>query len=241
MKILKNIFLLVFYSSMATGSLNAALYQELDPTNLIRCNLSSRHHNRICIEQKKIKKFLYQEGEILIQLDEHSGQLFVQPMVSTPNCTTLSIIISDGTVQDLELTFSEKSSEILILQPAPIEECIYEEVSFECTPDEIRLEAIQSALRCINSGIVTDEYDIVLTEKCFFDKRNRLLMTSKSSLISASYTIYLVIVENGSRLPKSISEQGVNFLCGEWVWLEKTCLRRGERSLALIGVKNDEL
>jgi hypothetical protein len=226
---------------MMTGSLESALYKELDSTNLIRCNLSSRHHNRICVEQKKIKKFLYPEGEILIQLDEHSGQLFVQPMVTAPSCTTLSIIISDGTVQDLELTFSEKSSETLILQPNPEAESVYEEVTFECTPDDIRLETIQSALRCINTGMVSAEFDVVVNERSFFDKKNRLLMTSKSSLVSASYTIYMVIVENRSRFTKNISEQDINFICGEWVWLEKSCLLRGERSLALIGVKNDEL
>lgn len=225
---------------LSPQTLNAALFHEMDPTNLIHCNLSSRHHNRICVENKKIKKILYASGDIEIRLENDCGHLFVQPMVSMPACTTVSIITTDGTVQDLELSFSEKSSEILILQPQANEEIYCEECLVDDLSDEERLCSIQCAIQSILAGVVPEEYYVTDLKECFFDKNNGLLMTSSAQLVGVTYTIYLVMVENRSRCSKRICERSVNFLCGEWVWNEKECLRRGERGLVLIGVKNND-
>ena len=241
MRALKTFSLFILSACLHNLELSAATYKEMDSTNLIRCNLSSRHHNRICLEGKKIKKIMYPETDVTIRLDEDSGQLFVQPLVSMPSCTTVSIITSDGVVQDLELTFSDKSSEILILKSSSSQENECDEIFEEVSPEDERLDCIQSAIRIVYSGVVPEEYVVVMAKECFFDKEKSLLLTSESKLIGVSYTVYLVVVENRTCSTRRISETDVNFLCGEWVWIEKECLQKGEKSLALIGVRNEQL
>src|SRR2546425_223779 len=53
---------------LALTSIEAAQTIEMDSSNLFKCTLSSRHHNRIFVEGQRIKKIFYPEGDISIRI-----------------------------------------------------------------------------------------------------------------------------------------------------------------------------
>ncbi len=136
---------------------HAAQNIELDSTNLLKCTLSSRHHNRVFVDGQRIKKVIYPEGDISIRMEEDSGQIFVQAMVDEPSETTVTIITNCGVVQDLELSFSDKASEILILrEKAEEKSCDFSGVIAMDCGDEVN--AIQDAIEKMITGKIPEEY-----------------------------------------------------------------------------------
>ena len=91
----------------------------MDPTVVVPVELSSQNHNRISIAGDRIKKAIFRSSNISVDVEEDSGQIFVQ--ATRPNCpnTTLSVVSASGIVQDMELRFVDGSSQIVFLQLAP--------------------------------------------------------------------------------------------------------------------------
>lgn len=214
----------------------AAQYLDMDTTNILRCIISSRHHNRIVVDGKRIKKVIYPDGEIAIRVEEESGQIFVQPMIDKPTLTTVSIVTSEGIVQDLEIEFVDISSEIVILRdkeflPCEVDECVVSSESSE-------LDDIQDLIKSILSGYTPIEYTAVDTQEIDCAIYKGVTLKSFAKLVGWSYTIYVLGIDNSSSRTKMLQECDINIPQGDWVYIDNRKLEGGKKTIALIGVKN---
>ncbi len=211
--------------------LSATHFLEIDTTHLLQCTLSSRHHNRIAISGKRIKKFIYPEGFIAIRQEEESGQIFVQSLVDYPPITTLSIVTEDGVVQDLELHFEDCRAELIVLQePETCPSICLEEACIEL-PNYGLEKLIDGAL----SGRLPEGY---ISFEC--DRRAKRLkkgvcLRRVSKFIGDSSSVFLLSIENNSKSKQAINECELSFMGGDWVYIQKTALNPGEKMIALVG------
>lgn len=219
---------------------NAAQELRIDTTVLLRSTLSSRHHNRISFENKRIRKVFYPEGAILIRIEEDSGQIFVQALIDQPPVTTISLVTNDGIIQDLELSFSDKSSEILILKESK-GECCQEGVTIcsYCVFQDKQMR-IQDVVDQVLAGYAPEEYLSMDDNGDSFCIKKGIILRRSSVLIGPLDTVYIMTVENRSYRCQRLQECELNVLGGEWVYLDKPILNSGEKALVMIGVSNDE-
>lgn len=218
-------------------SLEAAICVDINSKNLLKCVLSSRHHNRIAVEDQRIKKIIYPEGEVLIRIEEETGQIFVQAMVEKPSETTVSIVTNKGTIQDLELSFTDKSSEILILKDIgkAEESCLANSIDCE---DELSL--MQDCIEKMMSGNIPEEYVPVEDRKICCQIKSDLILKSIMRLVGPVYTVYVMHIENIGRRCEFIHESDLNCVKGEWIFVERHQLERNQKMMALIGVRTYE-
>lgn len=236
---MKNFFPLLGTLCFLFASTEAAQNIEIDSTNLLRCTLSSRHHNRISVDGQRIKKVIYPEGDVSIRMEEDSGQIFVQAMVDFPSETTATIITNCGVVQDLEFSFADKASEILILREKIDEENVDFSglIAMDCG-DEIN--AIQDVIEKMLSGTILEEYIPVEDRQICCRIKREVILKSSMRLVGPLYTIYVLTLENKGRRLEKIHEREINFVAGEWIFIEKNELDRGDKALVLMGVKTYE-
>jgi len=103
-------------SILFSAPLSAALFHVIDTTSPLECRFSSSQHNRVVVSGGRIRKVICPEVEISIRMEEESGQVFVHALPHTPDSVTLSVISDRGVVQDLIVSFDDRSSEVVILE-----------------------------------------------------------------------------------------------------------------------------
>ena len=113
---MRKIILSLLFACFLNISIQAAIFEDLDPHGLVKCQFSSVYQNRIAVDGNRIKKVILASEGLSVTLEEESGQVFVYALSYKPDATTLSLITDIGTVQDIEISFVEKPSEILILK-----------------------------------------------------------------------------------------------------------------------------
>lgn len=181
---------------------------------------------------------IYNESQISVTLEEDSGQVFVYALTDFPQTTTVSLVTDDGYVQDIELSFIDGPTEIIILEPN-----IYCE-EIPCEPCEVigpgHPEYIVMTIESILGGNVPEGYVACeINPECRRIKKGiRAVLISK--LVSLHETLYVWRVENTSRWSQKISEKEMNFQCGNWVYLDRNQLGSCEQIMAIVSVKNYE-
>lgn len=220
---LKPILGLLFYFSSMT---EATVFCDMDTTSLIKCTLSSRHHNRIALSQGHIIKVIFPESDISVRLEEESGQVFVQAMRNEIQPTTVSLVTDNGVVQDLELDFTNKSSEILILNvPTELDEC--------SDKNDIFNQDIADTLDQILSGQAPNGYSSYEEDCEEILIRKGIYATKKAKFVGPFQTLYLWEVQNKSPFKKQVCEMDLNFEGTIWVYLAKSCLGCKEKTIAI--------
>ncbi len=216
----------------------ATIYTPIDSTVVKRVELSSRFQNRIAVNEGRINQLVYPGCNIDINLDEETGQVFIYALSDFPEPSSLSVIIEGGKVQDFELVFIEKPGEIVIL-----EEAIYEDIDF--ASENMLLipgspEDKVDIIRKIMSGDILEDFVScdIMAERVLIRNRVRAVLISK--FVSLYETLYVWRVENVSKKLQVIKEIDMNFQCGNWVYLDQHHLSRGMKTLAIVGVRNDE-
>jgi TraK protein len=231
-------FIFLAFACSFLTPIGAAQNLEMDSTNLLKCCISSRHHNRIFVDGQRIKKVIFAEGDIAINIEEESGHIFVQALVDRPAETTVSIVTSEGIVQDLELSFADKSSEILVLRENQADLLALD--SCEKVPNafDVEIEPIQNIIEGILCGSIPEEYIAVDDGDFQRTIRKGVLLKGVTKLIGPTHTIYVLTIQNNSFRRQCIRESEINFQKGDWVYLDTSNLPRDGKSLALIGVNN---
>jgi hypothetical protein len=188
------------------------------------------------VDGQRIKKVVYPPGDVLVSIEEESGQIFVQAMMDNPPETTISIITNSGFVQDLELEFTEKPTEIVILKEKSVEEsvCLSDLNAIECREE---IDSIQDAIEALLIGETPEEYIPVEDRQICGRVKRGVILRSVMRLVSPLYTIYVMNVENTGRNRECIHEKEINCVNGEWVFIERGELESADKMLALIGVK----
>lgn len=209
-------------------SLTAVQYIPIDPTAVIEVQVSSSNHNRISIVGDRIKKAYFKSSDIAVDVEEATGQIFVQ--ACRPHCpsSTLSIVSTSGLVQDLELHFVDSSSEIILLQPDS-------EMQEPCGPLALEGEGISDLVQCIIQGQVPQGYVSIEDIEDPTTLYCGLTQQRLGRLVSDKQIVFIYRLENTSKKIKTLKECKVNILDGDWVFLDRYRLSPGEGALALIG------
>lgn len=221
-----------------SAQITAAQYVVMDSNAVLPVQLSSLNHNRIGITGDRIKKAFFKSSNISVDVEEGSGQLFIQSV--RPNCpsTTLSIISASGAVQELELCFSEGPSEIVLLQSNiginEQSECIDESSQTICT---VALEGDSLAILIDGflKGIIPEGYTSIEDEDCSPIIHNCLKLQRVGRLVNHQQIIFVYRMQNVSSKKKCVKECQVNVLDGDWVFLDRYKLNPHECGLVLIG------
>ncbi len=227
---------MTFCLFLSNVALFSAQYIPMDPTAVISVNLSSNHHNRIGIIGDRIKKAFFRNSNLSVDVEEDSGQLFVQAM--KPHCpnTTLSLVSTSGVVQDLELCFFDGSSEIVLLQPVLRE--------IDDSMDGVRTcnsvcEALDDPLTNlvdgVIKGIIPDGYTLFEDQDSPVKICKELKMQRISRLVGDKQIVFFYRLQNISKKSKCVTECQVNILDGDWVFLDRYKLNPDECAIVLIG------
>jgi hypothetical protein len=227
---MRSLPLLLLFLSTFLSRAEAAQFLDIDTTQLLRCVFSSRHHNRIAISGKRIKKVFCPEGDVVVRQEEESGQVFVQSLVERPPVTTISIVSNDGIVQDIELHFEECSAEILILTERR-EECL----DPRCCIVDAGTNPFDALIAGVLNQQIPDNYISFSCDRKAKQVKKGVILRRISKFIGENDTAYLLGVENVSRIKQCIQESDVNILGGDWVYLQKRELCPGEKTFALVG------
>lgn len=227
---------------IGSGTLKATLFFPMDTMQLHTAILSSTHQNRILVEEGRIHKVIYPDsGSFSISIEEESGQVFVHCLEPYPSPVTMSIVTSDGQVQDIEASFEDKASEVLVLQEmAPEQPCVEE--SF-CSNDACRYmcaspEEIQEKVNTIIHGKVPCGYSSC-TPKRFVRKIKKCLKGERIGRLAGpgeDLDIWRIVNTSPCQTAK-VRECELGFEGSTWIYLEKNGLNPGESTIAIVSVE----
>jgi hypothetical protein len=214
--------------------LTGAQYIEMDETSVIPVNLSSSNHNRIAIIGDRVKKVFFNSSNISVEVEDNSGQLFVQLMKLHCRNTTLSLISTSGVIQDLELRFAEGPSEVILLQEEAETEELEPRNRFE-SPITIEEENLTSLVEGVINGTIPEGYVQFEEQESPEKIKKGLKMQRMSRLVNEKQIVFIYRLENESSQVKCVTECEVNVLDGDWVFLDRYKLKANECALVLIG------
>lgn len=217
-------------------SIEAALSYDLDTTKLLRCSFSIDHHNRIMIQNGRVRKIIYPEENLSISLEEHSGQAFIYAVGRIEKPLALAVITDSGLVQDIELSFQSKESEVLILNEPQEEEETKDVLPSSIVPCMTEEEQRQLLVNDILSGRLPEGY-----VSCTQPRWNRSIKcglqgTNIVKLENATSTIYIYEIVNRSKRKRKISEVDLACEGSTWICLESHTLKPREKILGIVCV-----
>lgn len=96
-------------------AVQALVVHKLDSYHPLKVGFSTRGFNRIVIKEGRVKRIIAPEGLLEIHLEETTGQAFVAFTRLVQKPIVLSVITDQGNVQDLEITPSDVTSEVVLL------------------------------------------------------------------------------------------------------------------------------
>lgn len=187
------------------------------------------------IQNGRVKKVIYPEENLSISLEEHSGQAFIYAVGKIENPLALAVVTESGLVQDIELSFQSKESEVLILNE-PQEDETKEDLSTCIAPCMTEEGQRQLVVNDILSGRIPEGY-----VSCHQPRWNRSIKcglqgTNIVKLENATSTLYIYEIVNISKRKRKISEVDLECEGSVWVCLESHNLKPREKILGIVCV-----
>jgi hypothetical protein len=215
----------------STMPLSAAIFYEIDTTRPLCCSLSNKHHNRILVEQGRVKKIIFPEEKLFVRMEEVSGQVFVQLKYPTADPTLISVVTQEGFVQDIEILFSDCPSQVIVLKNR-IEQGLQE--LCEAIRDET--PSINASLNCLLKGEMPKGYDSIPFQRCTLRPKFGISASLVGKLKGCTDVLCLYEVSNTTFCCRKILEKEIACRGSLWAFLEKNCLCPKEKILAIVAV-----
>lgn len=235
LKSLCNLFLKV---QMLFCPLSAAVFHEIDTTSPLLCTFSEKFQNRILIENGKVQKVISADEEKLsIFLEEVSGQAFIYARDPEPEETTLSVITNTGVVQDIQIAFSNRSSEVVILKD------LDQEQSEEPEPkNQPCAENIMTIVSDVLLGNIPSGYFPCQVQCQKWSPKSGIVLDLIAKLEgSRDSDLYLYQVSNTTKKKCELMECELQFIGCRWVFLEANTIFPKQTILGVFSVvKNDK-
>ncbi|MFI5342787.1 MAG: type-F conjugative transfer system secretin TraK [Chlamydiales bacterium] len=219
--------------------LSSAIFHEIDTTTPLHCTFSVKFQNRIMIEEGKVQKVISADEEKLsIFLDDISGQAFIYARDPEPEETTLSIITNLGLVQDIQIAFTDRSSEVVILYNADLENESAE------VPSKIDQKPIENKVMTLVSelllGNIPAGYTPCSIQSQKWKPKRGVDLELMTKLEGSDETLYLYQITNTSSKKRELMECELECEGCRWVFLEANRLPPKQKILGIISVeKND--
>jgi hypothetical protein len=220
---------------LSSFPLCAAIYHPIDTTYPLRCSFSNKHHNRILVEEGRIKKVICQDDKLMIRVEELSGQVFVQAKYPYCDPTLISIVTLDGLVQDIEIAFMDCPSQVVILRNFIPEENIIE----ICESPACEAPSINESVNCVLRGGIPNGYTSVPFKNCI--SRPRLGVYSKlvGRLQGCLDTLLIYEITNRTCFKRKILEKQMMCPTAGWAYLPKHCLAPREKMIVIVAMQNE--
>ena len=239
-KTLKYFYRLTLTAQMLFCPLSAAVFHEIDTTSPLLCTFSEKFQNRILVENGKVQKVISADEEKLsIFLEEVSGQAFIYARDAEPEETTLSVITNTGVVQDIQIAFSNRSSEVVILKDLNQEQV--DEIEQKNKPCAPCAENIMTTVSDILLGNIPVGYFPCQVQCQQWSPKSGIVLDLMTKLEGRDSDLYLYQVTNTTKKQCQLMECELQFIGCRWVFLEANNILSKQTILGVFSVvKNDK-
>lgn len=218
--------------------LSAAIFYDIDTTSPLQCYFSSQFQNRIMIEGGRIQKVIAAQCEGLsVEMEEVTGQVFVDVRDPRLQETTISVVTDTGVVQDIHIHFMERLSEVVVLKDPTCEEELL------TLAKKIEQEVQNHPLDCVKDllvGRIPSGYcPCAISPSCWEPKKG-FFLTLKNQLEADDHYLYVYEATNRLKYGQKILECELQFKSCCWVFLEANYLKPKQRMLCIMAVAKDE-
>ena len=212
--------------------LPASISCHLNTAQTLTCRFSMHQHNRILIEGGRIKKVIFPEEKLHVRMEETSGQVFIQAKTLIHEKIIVSVISQTGIVQDIEIEFTDRTSQVVILQE-PIVEQLPRDVFCPPYPTENLSFLVDTIL---HNKVPTGFASVPITHSV---KPIGSGMKAKlvGRLRGCGQDLYIYQIHNARIWKKRLLERDLTCRDALWVYLQQTCLEAKETVLAIVAVQ----
>ena len=252
MRLMQNLKIKILSLSLLFTSyhppLSSVIYHDIDTKGLLKCSVSSRHQNRILIENGEINKVVTADNFFSIKMEPDSGQVFIYPLIVFEGSSTISVVSENGNIQDIELTLEDKSSEVIVLRD--VIDNINTSQNFENTfdllsnPSKSKSEMIATTVKTLLSGKIPAGYverhsNSDSEIKSMKSKKGTQIVFESERLFDGPFEkISMLQIKNKTKKPIPIEED--IFSDTDWVFLEENTILAGQSIRAIISRKKND-
>jgi len=184
------------------------------------------------VENEGVERVVHAEPDrIQILIDEKTGQAFIIAQEEIQSPITLCVITTEGDVQDIEATFQEMPSQLIILHKN--QEDLLDKMG-ECQP---ACDTIQTTINFILSNQIPPYLSRIPFEKKECWKNRKIKIVEISRLESSTEILRIFNITNCSRRKQLIYEKELATSGTSWVYVEKNELLCKETVLAVVSIK----
>lgn len=214
--------------------LSATIFHPIDTTKPLSCRFSTQQHNRILIENGRIKKIIFPEDKLYVRVEETSGQVFIQAKNPFQEKIVVSIISQSGVVQDVEIEFANLTSQVIVLRDITLDQQSLQQV--HCSPC-----CYNEDLSLIVGGILQGKIpsgfcSVPITNFC-----RTIKLGVKAKLVGRLHgcyeDLYIYQVHNARIWQTRLLEKDLSSGGALWVYLQRNCLRPKETVLAIVAAR----
>jgi TraK protein len=203
------------------------IIQEIDTTIPLKCVFSNIHQNRIVVQNGRVEKVIFIDDSIAMRMEEESGQAFVCAINPTSRESVISIVTDKGQVQDLEIRFEDRASEVVILE----EPC--------SKKNSDSTHNIGEQITQILSGQTPEGFYCIDGEEKLPPIRSCLERSVISIFEGYTETIRLERLTNTGCCKLRFSERDLCSSSTQWVYILKNALTSREETLAIISERRE--
>lgn len=213
---------------LVSHPLSATIFHRIDTTTPLECTFSSCHHNRILVNGQRIRKVICPEVPLSIRMEEESGQVFVHALPDAPERVTLSVITNSGLVQDLEISFGERSSEVVVLTDPKEEKTVSNARS---------AKGFLAFSNLIFAGRLPEGYRYLPVKHVQFCLSDGGIARLVARLEGESDYILVYQIINRSCQWQGVRECELSCIGSQWVCLESNRIPPSSRIMGLVSVR----
>lgn len=228
--------LLALLFSTLILDLHANFSWTINDKKLLTTVFSSQHHNRIVIEEGRVEKVIYPMGYLDVEIEPICGSAYVSSNTQTPEIVTISLITENGFCQDIQLSFANKPSEILVLTENNSPTNVFDKSGTTTHP-------VKDTVKSILDGCTPKGYYFRNFERKVLDGPKGVRRELVSILEGENDRVYVFRYHNNTKNVCEISEEDLIEYGTKWVYLGSRALMPKEGSIAIVamvkGVSDD--
>ena len=223
MKFLTLLFSILFLEAHASPSWT------INDKKLLTIVFSSEHHNRIVIEEGRVEKVIYPLGYLDVEIEPICGSAYISSNMQTPETVTISLITENGLCQDVQLSFTNKHSEILVLSEKDSLTLGFDKSGTASHP-------VKDTVKSILEGCTPKGYYFRNFERKVLNAFKGVKKELVSILEGETDRVYVFRYYNNTKNVCELSEKDLIEYGTKWVYLGSRVLLPKEGSVAIVGI-----
>jgi len=230
-KLIKALFFLILSNSLP---LSALVEANIDPKSAIEITFSTTAPNRIMFEGGAITDVVFDENKFQSFLHQKTGQAFLTPLNEIKeHPTSITVMTSSGDAQTIQVLAQPGPGEIVILK---------EQHSISSKKEELSSDYHSPTIEFLNDllcGNIPYGYGVRSTQEESFPLDAPFIARSLRMLEGPFEEIRVVELQNRSKKTEPLNSSSLKRPNDLWVFLSKTHLEPGEKTIAIIAMKKE--